>query len=203
MSAQEIMVLANVISFIGNALFTSSALFKSKKRIIAFQTGCHLLNSVAWTIQGAYAGLSQDASCFFKNIVLLFVDDSKKLLKLVINIFFIIVALSLGIILNVLLSNNVWYGYLPITGMFLYSSAAAYVFWKEGLSKNKVELLLKCLLIVNGVCQCIYGIMVQVYASTIFNSITIVLSIYSIIRISILIKKEKQNKQIEDDFENA
>ena len=202
MSAEQIIVLANVISFIGNALFTSSALFKSKKKIIAFQTSCHLTNSLAavtmsFVNPAAWSGFTQDASCFFKNIVLLFVDDSKKVLKLVVNILFIIIALVGGILFNILLSDGIWYGYLPIGGMFLYSLAATYVFWKENLPKQNVELLLKSLLIVNGICQCIYGILVQLYPNTIFNSITIVLSIYSIIRI--MIEKKKEAKQETND----
>lgn len=204
MTPEEILVLANVISFIGNALFTASALFKTKKRIIAFQTSCHLVNSVAAAIAipvnpAAWSGLSQDATCFFKNIVLLFVDDSKKKLKLVVNIFFIIVALVLGIILTTTLGGAVWYGYLPIAGLFLYSIVATYVFWKDDLSKNKVEVLLKSFLIVNGICQCIYGMLVPLYPNTIFNAITIVLSIYSIIRIAITVKKQK-NEEIKEDI---
>lgn len=201
MTPEQILVLANVLSFLGNALFTSSALFKSKKRIIALQSSCHLLNGTAELLQHAYSGLVQDGVMLFKNITLLFIDEERKKLKLFINVLCILLALIGGIVINIILSNNVWYGYLPIMGMFLYSVASTYVFVKEGLSKNKTELLLKVMLIVNGVCQCIYGIMVQLYPTTIFNSITIVLSIFSIVRISISVHKENQKKETEEEFE--
>lgn len=199
MTPEQILVLANVLSFLGNALFTSSALFKSKKKIIGLQSSCHLINGVAELMQQAYSGLVQDGVMLFKNITLLFVDEEKKRLKLFINVLCIIVALVGGIVINILMSDNIWYGYLPVMGMFLYSVASTYVFVKEGLSKNKIEILLKSMLIVNGICQCAYGIMVKLYPTTIFNSITIVLSIFSIIRILISIKKEdNQEDMIEE-----
>lgn len=200
MSPENVLVLANVISFIGNALFTSSALFKSKKRIIAMQSSCHFLNGVAELMSSAYSGLVQDGVMLFKNITLLFIDEEKKRLKLFTNVLCILLALVGGIVINILLSDNVWFGYLPVLGMFLYSVASTYVFVKEGLSKNKTEILLKSLLIVNGVCQCIYGIMVKLYPTTIFNAITIVLSIFSIIRICISIYKKKKNQDNLEDI---
>lgn len=200
MSKEQIVVLANVLSFIGNLLFTSSSLFRSKKKIIAMQSSCHLINSGAAFMVHAYSGASQDSVMLLKNIVLLFVDDAKKHLKLFINILCIIAALTLGIIFNIKLSDNIWYGYLPVLGMFIYSVSSTTVFVKDNLSKNKTEVILKIALIINGVCQCIYGIFVKLYPNTIFNGITIIISIFSIIRIAISINKEKKNTE-EEAFE--
>lgn len=196
-----ILIIANILSFIGNLLFTLSSILKSKKKILLFQSTNHVLAIISEFMTNAYSGMVQEFTSLARNIVLLFVKREKKILKLIITIAFVIVAVVAGALINYFVSDNVWYGYLPIMGMFLYSVASTYVFVKEGLSKNKTELLLKVMLIVNGVCQCIYGIMVQLYPTTIFNSITIVLSIFSIVRISISVHKENQKKETEEEFE--
>ena len=200
MTKEQIIIIANVLSLIGNALFTSSSLFHSKKKIIAVQSSCHLLNSGAALMVNAYSGASQDGIMLLKNIILLFVDDAKKRFKLFVNVLCIILALSLGIVLNILLSGNVWYGYFPVIGMFIYSVCSTTVFVKDNLSKNTTEVILKVALIINGICQSIYGILVRLYPNTIFNGITIIISTFSIIRIAYHLHKQKNDKE-EEEFE--
>lgn len=202
MPKEQLMIIATVISFIGNALFTSSSLFHSKKKIIGTQCFCHGLNGTAQFLQGGYGGMVQDYTMLFKNIVLLFVDEKKKKLILFINIVCIIFALTFGILAVIIWAENKgWFQYLPVVGMFLYSICSTYVFAKEGLSKYHIEVLLKSALIFNGVCQCIYGIMLPLIPNTIFNSVTIVISIVSIIRIIIKVNKEKKNHNNEEDID--
>jgi hypothetical protein len=197
MPKETISIIALVISFIGNALFTSSSLFHSKKKIIAIQSFCHGLNGTAQLMQGGYGGMVQDYTMLFKNFVLLFVDEAKKKLILFINILCIIIALSVGIVAIQLWTEKQWFQYLPVGGMFIYSVCSTFVFAKSGLSKNFTEVLLKSALIVNGICQCIYGVLLPLLPNTIFNPITIIISIYSIIRIAIKVHKDK-NKPKED-----
>lgn len=136
----------------------------------------------------------------FKNIVLLFVDEAKKKLILFINILCILFALSFGITAVILWSEGQWYQYLPVGGMFIYSVCSTLVFAKSGLSKNFTEVLLKSALIINGICQCIYGILLPLIPNTIFNAITIIISIYSIIKIAVKVHKDKNKPK--DDFED-
>lgn len=206
MTKEQISIIALVISFIGNALFTCSSLFHTKKKIIAIQSFCHGLNGTAQLMQGGYGGMVQDYTMLFKNFILLFVDETKKKLILFVNILCIIIALSFGII-SVLLwaSDKGWFQYLPVLGMFVYSVSSTYVFAKSGLSKNFTEVLLKSALIFNGICQCIYGVLLPLLPNTIFNALTIIISIYSIIRIGIKVRKNKneiENKDLDyNEFE--
>ena len=180
MTKEQISILALVISFIGNALFTSSSLYHTKMVVgVALASG----------------GMVQDYTMLLKNFVLLFVDEAKKKLILFINILCILIALVFGI-LSVLLwaEDKGWFQYLPVAGMFVYSICSTYVFAKSGLSKNFIEVLLKSALIFNGICQCIYGILLPLLPNTIFNALTIVISVYSIIKIAIKVHKEKNNK---------
>ena len=98
MTKEQISIIAIVISFIGNALFTLSSLFHSKKKIIATQSFCHGLNGAAQLMMGGYGGMIQDFTMLVKNFVLLFVDEARKKFILFINVVCIIVALVFGII---------------------------------------------------------------------------------------------------------
>lgn len=201
MTKEQISIIAIVISFIGNALFTLSSLFHSKKKIIATQSFCHGLNGAAQLMQGGYGGMIQDFTMLVKNFVLLFVDEARKKFILFINVVCIIVALVFGIIsIQIWAEDKGWFQYLPVGGMFVYSVCSTFVFAKRGLSKNFTEVLLKSALIFNGICQCIYGILLPLIPNTIFNALTIVISIYSIIRIAIKVHKEKKNPKDIEDF---
>ena len=192
MTKEQIYVLATVISFIGNALFTSSSLFHSKKKMIATQSFCHGLNGTAQLLQGGYGGMVQDYTMLFKNFVLLFVDETKKKLIMFVNILCILIALVFGILSVILWAEvKAWFQYLPVAGMFIYSVCVTLVYAKSNLSKNFTEVLLKSALIVNGICQCIYGILLPILPNTIFNALTIIISIYSIIKILIKVHKKK------------
>ncbi len=194
MTPEQIATVATVISFIGNAAFTSSSLFHSKKKIIGIQCICHGLCGTAELMQGGYGGMVQNYTALVKNFVLLFVDEAKRKLILFINILCIVFALAFGIVaVNLWAKNKGWFQYLPIFGMFIYSTCSTFVFAKSGLSKNFTEVLLKSALIINGICQCIYGILLPLIPNTIFNALTIVISIYSIIKIAISVHRNKNN----------
>ena len=184
-----VLIIANVLSFIGNLFFCSSALFKRKRQIIIFQTTNHFLSSIAQFLQGAYSGMVQDALSLIKNLVLLFVNENRRVLRLVVNIIVIVACLFIGILINILLSGGVWYGYLPVFSNVLYGIVVLLVFLK-GFKKDTVELMLKSTLIVNAICWGTYGIFVKLYTITFFNGITLIFSLISIILI--LVHKHRQ-----------
>ena len=180
-------VFANILSFIGNCCFTGSSLFKNKKVIITFQSICHILNSISEFIQKAFSGIAQELVSLLRDFILLFIPDSKKNIKLIVSIICISLSILIGILLNVFISNNIWYGYLPVLGTFSYS-----IFLVLGcLKKNPLisEMLIKIGLIFNGIFWATYGIFVKLYPTTIFNTITIIISITSIIKIILIIRK--------------
>ena len=58
------LVLANILSLIGNILFTSSTLFKKKNIILILQSINHVVAIIAEIIQTAFAGMVWDSFVF-------------------------------------------------------------------------------------------------------------------------------------------
>lgn len=187
MNENVVILIANILSVIGNALFTLSAIPRNKTTIITMQTSNHFLSSVAQLLTSAYSGMVQDVVCLFKNVVLIFVKEQMKKTRLIINIICIVLALCVGITLNILLSNSIWYGFLPVISTCILSTCILIVFMLPKLSIQMQTILVKGALIVNAVCWGSYGIFVKLYPITIFNGITFIISIISII--SIIFKK--------------
>ena len=193
-----ILIIANVLSLIGNSLFCLSSLFKRKRQIILFQTANHFLSTIAQFLQSAYSGMIQDSLSLVKNLVLLFVNENKKILRFTINVIVIILCLVIGVIINITLSGNVWYGYLPIISNVVYGIVVLYVFMK-GFKKDTEELIIKSALIFNSLCWGTYGIFVKLYPITIFNGITLIISIISIIIILVQKSRNRANNRENED----
>lgn len=185
-----ILLVANILSLIGNALFTLSSIFKKKRNILLMQSSNYILAIIAEYLQKAYSGMVQEGVSLIRNIILLFVRTKNKIVKLVITITCVSVAVTVGIIINYKSNDNVWYGYLPIMGTIIYSSGVIISFMIE-MREIKSELIIKIALGLNSIVWALYGFFIQLYPILIFNIITLVLVIISIIRISIVLKKEK------------
>ena len=188
-----ILIIANALSFIGNLLFTLSSILKSKKKILLFQSTNHVLAIISEFMTSAYSGMVQEFSSLARNIVLLFVKKEKKILKLIITLLFVIAAVVAGVLINIFLSGNVWYGYLPVCGTIIYSTGVILAFMIK-CSEVQAEFMIKIALLLNSIVWGAYGFFVKLYPIMIFNIITIVLCIISIIRISIIYKQIKREK---------
>ena len=191
-----VLIIANILSLIGNALFTLSSIFKSKKKILLFQSSNYVFAIISEAMTEAYSGLVQEATSLLRNIVLLFVKTNNKIIKLIITLFFVLIAVTIGVIINITVSNNIWYGYLPICGTIVYSTAVILAFMLK-ISELKSEIIIKIGLIINSFIWTTYGFFVKLYPIMIFNIITIILCIISFIRIIIIIKKHNNNKDLE------
>ena len=187
-----ILIIANILSLIGNILFTSSSILKSKKKILIFQSSNYILAIISEIMTAAYSASVQEAISLLRNIIILFVKTKSKIVKLIITISCVVVAVVLGVIINIVFSNNVWYGYLPIFGTIIYSTGIILAFMLN-ISEIKSEFIIKVALIFNCILWATYGIFVRLYPITIFNCVTITLSIISIIRIIIILRKAKKN----------
>lgn len=188
----SMLILANVISFIGQASFTSSSLFKKKRVIISLQSINHLLCSLAMLIQKAFSGMVQDAVQLLKNIVLLFVPDKKVKTKITISVVTIIVGIVLGILFNIFLSGNPWYGYLPVIATATYSTIVLVSFQVQMRQEN-CALVIKFGLLLNCTLWGIYALLIKNYVILSFNTLIIIMSIISII--TILVSKAKSKKE--------
>ena len=66
-----VFIIANVLSFIGNTLFTLSALLKSKRKILLLQSVNHILAIISEFMMNAFSALSQEAVSLTRNAILL------------------------------------------------------------------------------------------------------------------------------------
>ena len=193
-----LLIIANVLSFIGNSFFSLSTILRSKRNIVLSQSTNYVFAIVSESMVGAYSALVQEASALIKNIVLLFVKEKEKLVRLIVSIICILAALIVGVIINVKYDNNVWYGYLPIIGALVYSSVVVFTFMKE-MNIITTELILKITLVFNSIVWSIYGFFVKLYPIMIFNIVNLTLSIISIIRCIILKNKENKNNLLTEE----
>ena len=191
-----ILIIANILSLIGNTLFTSSALLKSKKKILVFQNSNYILSTIAEILQKAYSATVQEMTAFFRNIVLLFVKEDKKKTKLVVSLIFLVIAVVVGVLLNIYLSDNIWYGYLPICATIVYSSFVIYTFVKT-LDERVAEILIKIGLIFNSIFWLTYGFFIMLYPVIVFNCLTLVLSIITIVVRTKELKRERLEKALD------
>lgn len=186
------LIIANILSLIGNMLFTLSSVFKTKKKILIFQNSNYILAIISEAMTEAYSGLVQESMSLVRNIILLFLKTNNKIIKLITTLICVVIAVAVGILINIFVSNNVWYGYLPVFGTIVYSTAVILAFMLN-ITEIKSELIIKLGLIINAVLWCIYGYFVLLYPIMIFNIITIILCIISLIRIYLVLKKHKTN----------
>lgn len=187
-------IIANVLSFIGNTFFTISAILKSKKKIVLFQSTNYIFAIVAEVMKEAYSGMVQEAVSLVRNIILLFVKEDNKKLKAIISIFCVVVSVVVGVILNVKLDDNVWHGYLPIIGSVVYSTVVIIAFLVEMDALN-AELIIKSGLLINSIVWAMYGGFVRLYPIMGFNIANIVLCIISIVRVFVMKRQVKEEKE--------
>ncbi|MBR5987093.1 MAG: YgjV family protein, partial [Clostridia bacterium] len=114
MSAATILLIANILSLVGNVIATSAAFLKSKRNILLFQSSNHVLEIIAQTMTEAYSGVTQEVISLVRNVSLVFIKSAKKAPKLIISVVCLVAGLVAGVLFNVYFSNNVLYGYLPV-----------------------------------------------------------------------------------------
>jgi len=192
-----ILIIANILSLLGNICFTTSALFKSKRKIILFQSLNHTLSLISEVLTKAYSGVVQDAVSLVRNFVLLFIKDNSKRIKILISIICAIACVSIGVWVNIAFSDNIWYGYLPIIANLEYSIIIIIPFVIR-LSDLKAEFIIKVSLLISGILWGMYGFFIQLYPIMIFNGINVLLCTIAIIRITVtVIKKQKMEENEE------
>ena len=137
-----VLIIANILSLIGNALFTLSSILRSKKKILLCQSSNYVFAIISESMTGAFSGMVQEASSLLRNIILLFVKSSNKIIKLIITLITVTIAVTVGVLINIFVSDNVWYGYLPISGTIVYSTAVILAFMLK-INEIKSEIIIK------------------------------------------------------------
>lgn len=195
-----VLIIANVLSLIGNALFTLSSILRNKKKILLCQSSNYVLAVISEFMTKAYSGMVQEAMSFIRNIILLFVKSKNKIAKLIITLVCVTIAVVAGILINIFVSDNVWYGYLPVCGTIVYSTAVILAFM---INYHEItsEFIIKIGLLINSFIWTSYGFFVKLYPIMIFNIITIILCIISIIRIVLIVKKNNPKNMQQTESE--
>ena len=197
-----IFIIANILSLLGNIMFTSSIFLISKKKIIFFQTVNHILSGISMFLIGAFAALVQEMSALIRNVILLFIKTESELIKIIISSVIVLIATVLSIVFNIS-SNSVWFSYLPMIGAVIYSAGVilAFVIKTDELNSG---IIIKSGLIFNSTIWTMYGIFIKVYPISIFNALNVTISIISIIRtLNLKKKKQKQEQeQAQEQLEN-
>ena len=181
-----ILIIANILSLLGNICFTTSALFKSKRKIILFQSLNHTLSLISEVLTKAYSGVVQDAVSLVRNFVLLFIKDNSKRIKILISIICAIACVSIGVWVNIAFSDNIWYGYLPIIANLEYSIIII------------IPFVIKVSLLISGILWGMYGFFIQLYPIMIFNGINVLLCTIAIIRITVTVIKRQKMEENEE-----
>jgi len=183
-----VLLIANIITFVGMTIATVAALFNSKRRVLLFQSVNHVLEIVAQFMTKAYSGMVQEIITLVYSVVILFVKTTKKAPKIIVSAICLVEGLVLGVIINVKFSGNVWYGYLPIAAAAIYTLVVIIAFCadKDAL---KGDLLLKIGLLINMSLWAVYGLFVKLYPIIIFNCVACVFAAISLVRIILALKR--------------
>ena len=180
--------IANILTFAGSAIATIAALFNAKRRVLLFQSVNHVLEVIAQFITKAYSGMVQEIIALLYGVVILFVKSTKKAPKVIVTALCLVAGVVLGVVINVLFSGNVWYGYLPIAAAAIYISFVIIAFFADK-DELKGDLLLKIGLLINAACWSVYGWFVKLYPAMAFNAVAFLFSAISIFRISFSLKR--------------
>ena len=196
MDPTSALLIANILSLVGNTVATVAAFLKSKRNILLFQSSNHVLEIVAQLLTGAYSGVAQEAISLIRNVTFIFLKTTKKAPKLIVSVLCLIAGIVAGVLFNVYLSGNVLYGYLPVAGAAIYAVFVIFAFVCD-MSEVNAELLMKIGIVFNAICWGTYGIFIKLYPVVAFNGAALVLAVVSLIRIAITKRKEKKKAENE------
>lgn len=186
-----VLLIANIITFVGTAIATIAALFKEKRRVLLCQSANHVLEIVAQFMTKAYSGMVQEIITLLYSVVILFVKSTKKAPKIIISALCLVAGLVIGVVINVRFSGNVWYGYLPIAAAAIYTAFVIVAFFADQ-DELEGDFLLKIGLMINVACWGVYGWFVKLYPVMAFNGVAFVFAAISIVRIVVAIKRRKE-----------
>lgn len=160
---------AYIISTIGYALFAIASGLKKKNHLLIAQSTANCLCAVAEGLNGLWSGLVQDAVNFIRNIFVL-----KNWMNKILAIVFIIVGTGVGIFVFIYdFENAKWWGLLPVFATAQYSIIIL-------IPRVKVPVI-KVSLLISSTCWAVYGFGMRFYPTMIFNIISFILALVTLI----------------------
>lgn len=168
-------VIGNIIALLGSILMTYSGLLKNKQTIIIVQTIQIILFIISNLILGGITGAIINLISCIRNI-LCYKDKLNKKAQAFI--------LTFATIFSLMFNNLALVGLLPLISLIVYT-----MFMNE---KNIIKF--KSLIIFSSILWLIYDLIILSYTSAVFDFITILTNIISIISIIIINKKAKKSE---------
>ena len=163
----NIVVLSNIIGGIGMSMFLISSLIKSKRNILNVQNLGHIIGIIAEAMSQTYSSIVQEIISIIRNLITLKGKNSHAM-----NVFLVSIGAIIGIIINIVVDGNLWYGYLPVIGNAEYTFCVV----NDRLIDEKH---LKLSLAASNFLWAIYFLLCGLYVSGIFNIVVGCTSLYS------------------------
>lgn len=165
-------ILANIISLIGNCFLIISPFCKNKKKIISFQLVDNIAAVVSCILLEAYTGIVMALCACIRNTLCIKYELSKKVSAIIVTVISIIAIAT---------NNMGLLGIIPIIATIMYSYTIC-------LSQNTLHILI--ILMLNNAMYLVYNFCIKNYTASVFKFIVICTSFINIIKI---LKSGEQN----------
>lgn len=172
------MIIANIVGGLAILAMIISSFFKRKNTILGTQIVAHILLAVSEGLLKAYSSIVQEGISILRNVTVIAKKNNK-----IINIILILLGLIVGILINVLVDNNSWIGYLPIIANLEYSIVT--------LSNKTSVNALKISFFISGVLWAIFFFVIGNYTSGALNLVSAFMALGAVIKSFF---KNKENK---------
>lgn len=160
-------------------VFLISSLLKTKRQILLDQTFAHTLLIISEAIMKTYSSIVQELVSIIRNLFVIKNKNTK-----VVNIILILIGTIFGLVINIVVDGNSWYGYLPIIANFEYSVVVISPFNRPKYIKLSLAL--------SSYLWAIFFLVTANYLAGIFNVITATISLVS--SLYLLIKDLKKEE---------
>ena len=161
-----VLIIGNIIALIGSLLMVYTGVIKNKKGILIVQSLQIAMFAISNLVLNGISGFIINSINFIRNIIC-YKDKLSLIVKILLSI--------ISIILIVYFNNLGLIGYLPLISALIY-------LWF--MTINDV-IKFKIVLIVSVILWLIYDFTIKSYTASLFDLITIIVSIISIIRMKI------------------
>ena len=176
---------AYIISIVGFIILTLASACKRKNMILAFQSASNVLVGLSEGLIGAWSGLAQDAINLLRNIFVL----KKWMTKTLSIVFIILCAVVGGIVFYIDYDKHGLWCLFPAIATLQYSIII--------LIPNVKVPVIKLSIMISSTLWAIYGVAIRLYTTTIFNSISFILCVISLIVYFVKNKnKIEENKEV-------
>ena len=161
-----VLIIGNIIALIGSLLMVYTGVIKNKKGILIVQSLQIAMFAISNLVLNGISGFIINSINFIRNIIC-YKDKLSLIVKILLSI--------ISIVLIVYFNNLGLIGYLPLISALIY-------LWF--MTINDV-IKFKIVLIVSVILWLIYDFTIKSYTASLFDLITIIVSIISIIRMKI------------------